>query len=186
MEIWGAENHALDRICFCAEAQKPKRSTLTFDEKMRRVSTSEGIVLGMISIALGLLALAYYGPMINKEPPIPRHLTEMPMIVVALQSYYNEFMTLPKGTTDEIMNELYGHNPRKIAFLEKDHPDDPPIADSWGTPYKVTTEEGMIRVSSAGQDGKWNTADDIKKEKIIEQEAGPYGSPAAGSPSGQP
>lgn len=147
---------------------------------MRRISTGEWIVLGVVLVAISALAIIFFMPVVNRDPGAPRHLSEMPAIIVAAQAYYSEFSALPRGNTDDILKALQGDNPRKILFLE---PSDTPMSDTWGTPYRVTGDKGTLIVSSAGPDRHWDTGDDIKKEKIIEQGGRGYGSPAAGSPS---
>jgi|GEM_PF-4152962 len=147
---------------------------------MRNISTGEWIVLGIVLVALGALAVLFFVPVVNRDPGAPKHLSEMPAIIVATQAYYNEFTALPKGTTKDILKALQGGNPRKILFLE---PSEMPMRDTWGTPYRVAIDEGTLIVSSAGPDCLWGNMDDIKKEKIIEPGGGGYGSPEASSPS---
>ena len=150
---------------------------------MRRISTGEWIVLGIVLVALGALAVIFFVPVVNRDPGTPRHVSEMPAIVVAAQAYHNEYSAIPKGSTADILKALQGDNPRRILFLE---PSDTPMSDTWGTPYRVTADKGTLIVSSAGPDRHWDTGDDIKREKIIEQGGSAYSSPVAGSESGEP
>jgi hypothetical protein len=150
---------------------------------MKRTSTGKQIVLGIALLVLLALVILPLIPVVNKDPGFPRQPRVMAAIIVAIQAYYNDFGSFPQGSSGDILNTLQGENARKIMYLD---PSEDVAQDDWQMPYRVIIDESTITVASAGSDRQWNTDDDAKREKIIEPAARPYGSPAAGSPSGQP
>ena len=133
---------------------------------MKRVSTGSRIVIGIALFALLVFAVLLLVPVVNKDPGFPRQPRAMASIIVAMQAYHNDFGSFPQGTSDDILSALQGANARKIFYLDLS---DDLTRDDWQTPYRIQIDDRAITVSSAGSDRKWDTDDDVKKEKIIEQ-----------------
>jgi hypothetical protein len=95
------------------------------------------------------------------------------LLATALGAYQSEFGSLPAGDNGAVLRQLVGENPRKIAFVT------PPklynagsgpaqfaadaegrIVDGWNTPLRFKLGANIC-IESAGEDGKFDTPDDI-------------------------
>lgn len=91
---------------------------------------------------------------------------ESEAIAVALAEYFRLFGVYPNGGNLFIAKALAGENPMKIKILAFKHVgNDGELLDPWGTPYDIqVTEDGRLRVQSAGPNLTWGDADDILQD----------------------
>lgn len=72
------------------------------------------------------------------------------------------------GENDEIVAQLTGHNPSKLAVLPPEHPAinaRGELVDRWGTPFHFhPVNYEVLELMSAGPDGKLWTGDDVRYE----------------------
>lgn len=119
---------------------------------MRKVAIILGIFLGIF------LLVALVVPTLNVSKSVPRILTELPQLHVALRAYEMEYGTMPE--ISRIGPALFGDNPRKIVFYEvgkKQTNEAMEILDPWGTPYRfAVSSDGFVIVWSAGEDKQFD------------------------------
>jgi hypothetical protein len=122
--------------------------------------TSVFLVFGLLFPGGGNLAAARRAITANR-------IDQLQTGIVSYQTEYE--LPIPGANNADIVKELEGENPRRIAFLNlrsSDKNAKGEILDAWGTPLRVTmTDPQHPLIQSAGPDRKWNTPDDIDNAK---------------------
>lgn len=79
---------------------------------------------------------------------------EIANVQAALSDYHSTFGRYPADLNRDITRELLGDNPQKLVFLNarpKQTNTLGELVDPWGTPYRITTTNGVM-VYSCGKD----------------------------------
>jgi len=119
------------------------------------------IVIGGIAVLVALLI-----PAVNRDPGIATPWHEVAALESAIREYHLTYSKFPP--LDGLLQTIAGDNPRSIIFLEwpseRIGTSGEPI-DSWGNPFKIEMTEAGILVVSAGSNGKFDDADDIRTKE---------------------
>lgn len=111
-----------------------------------------GIAIGILS---GGLLLAWLTWMAGSLPRSVGDwtLSRMSQIVRGIESYSDEFGSLPPQDYDSLFEALLGGNPRGIEFLDTQQQGDRSWGmDAWGIRYRIFTSSAGVLVWSAGED----------------------------------
>jgi hypothetical protein len=95
---------------------------------------------------------------------------QMSRLAIAIENYQVEYNDPPAGTTNtQIVEELRSDNPRHIDYLSlTDSEIDArgELLDGWKNPFRISLSKNKgLLIQSAGEDGKWDTADDIASKQ---------------------
>jgi len=104
----------------------------------------------------------------EESPPLPNEsvpATKLDTVAIAtaISEYFRLFGAYPVGNNSAISKALAGENPKKIALLAfKRIGKGGEMLDPWGNPYDIhLTEDGRLRIRSAGSNLTMGDADDI-------------------------
>lgn len=100
----------------------------------------------------------------TENVPATKH--DSMVIAVALSEYHRLFGAYPTGNNVALSKALAGENPKKIVLLAFKHiGKGGEMLDPWGNPYDIqVTEDGRLRIHSAGSNLTMGDADDILLE----------------------
>jgi len=83
-----------------------------------------------------------------------------------LEQFRQHFSENPIGANWEITAALTGTNPKRIGYINADHPsinEQGELCDRWGRPFLFHSDSGTeMNIISLGPDGEVNTKDDVR------------------------
>jgi hypothetical protein len=127
--------------------------------------TGYGVVAPVLFVMLILACLSTSGPSVTAAWRAKAANT-VTQIETAYLAYYTEYGEWPQATENaQLIRILEGENERKIAFLSLRSSGTGAqgrVIDPWGTPFQIKVRPDFkLRVTSAGRDKIFATADDI-------------------------
>jgi hypothetical protein len=94
--------------------------------------------------------------------------SDMAIVLSLFDHFLEKCGGMPVGSNQEIVNAFTGNNPKRIAFLARNHPAinaQGELVDRWGSPlFFHNVARDLISIRSAGPDGEIFTADDLVEE----------------------
>ncbi len=119
----------------------------------------------LIYTALGVIVIFTYlllfpkgtGCVLSAEAAMARN--DVVILSSALTAYKLEYGNYPKGTDPEVINQLAGENPKKIAFIEVDSRKMSPdgiFLDPWKRPYQINPIDDPEEASCLVARKKWD------------------------------
>jgi len=122
------------------------------------------IAVGFFVVA-AFIVLSLLNNPIRKPAPNALCRLELMDIKDALEGYVNRYEGYPTGTQSQIVKTLCGNNPHRYEFLDTHilkFNSLEECLDPWGTPLAINfSSTSSFVISSAGQDKRWGTKDDI-------------------------
>ena len=105
----------------------------------------------------------------HRERGVPVVMIEMRSLIRALQYYEAEYDRYPSGSSSEMLQALWGKNPKKKVFLsipERSTNETGEFVDPWGTPYRIIFEStNRVTIRSAGKNRIFGDNDDVTISK---------------------
>ena len=132
---------------------------------MRRGCVIMIIILSVIALVLSVLFWVFRWPKVQREETAKFAY----LIEYALEQYESDQKAFPEGDDSQIVEVLYGDNPRKKQYMTgmKALIRDGLFTDYWKNPLKIELPpNGAPKVTSAGPNGEFGDADDVSSQPI--------------------
>jgi hypothetical protein len=111
----------------------------------------------------------FVGIVTNSRAKLATEFTQVQTAVLAYYTEYAEYPVAPDNAT--LIKKLSQANPRRIPFLTfraSEENSRGELLDPWGTPVRMPVgADGGLRMTSAGPDRIFGTADDINSDFMV-------------------
>ena len=134
---------------------------------MKRYSSSQALVIVLVGSALLWTCLNQFvfPHLIGSErAKVPMSKAAERLFLTAMESFRTEFGSYPAGDEATILKALAGDNAKEIRFLNLSVTTTNKLGqytDPWKMPYRLIATATNITIQSAGDNKKFDDADDI-------------------------